>query len=122
MRYKKFLLFFVCVLFISCNKKIEIYGQWENEDRKLVFDLNDIFVIEYKHPNQIQAFRGTYTQKKNIVVLIFEEYKTSDNVWISTYNTTLAEHKEVLNITITENNLTTKIVSTGKEYSYLKIP
>ena len=118
---KLYFLFLICLSLISCKTKLNIIGTWENIDRKLVFDGYDNFIIEYKNSNQIQAFRGSYYQKNNIIVLIFDEYKTIDNSWISTDTTSLAGYKESLEVSITDDELYTKIVSTGKHYSYTRV-
>lgn len=110
----------ISVVFISCSKTININGQWENNERILKFNEYGQFTIEYKQPKQIQAFQGSYVQKNNIIVLLFEEYKTDRENWNYTDETDLEGHKEVLQVSITDNQLHTKIVSTGKEYIYIR--
>lgn len=117
---KIIVLFLFCFVFISCNKYINITGQWENNERILVFDEYGGFEINFKNSNQIQAFRGSVSQKNNIIVLIFEEYKTKDNEWKYIDETDLLGHKEVLQVDIQSDSLYTKIIATGKEYIYDK--
>lgn len=107
-----------CLLFFSCSKNVNIIGQWENDERILEFNEYGEFIIKFKQPTKVQAFQGTFVQRNNITVLLFEEYKTDDGNWNYMDTTNLKNHKEVLQVSIVEGKLHTKIVSTGKEYIY----
>ena len=107
-----------CLLFFSCSKNINIVGQWENDERILEFSEYGGVIIKFKQPTKVQAFQGTFVQRNKFTVLLFEEYKTDDGNWNYTDEINLEGHKEVLQISIIEGKLHTKIVSTGKEYIY----
>lgn len=117
-----FLILIFCSFFVfSCKQQIKITGEWENNDRVLKFDEYGNFQIKYKNPTKIKSFSGITAIKKNILVLIFEEYETTDGIQGFTDTTDLAGYKEVLQISITDKVLYTKILASGKEYKYLKI-
>lgn len=121
-KQKYIFLLFICILFFSCSKNTDIVGKWDNDDRSIEFTSNDCFRIEFKKPVQIKSFSGTYYQKKNIVVLVFEEYETSDGVTGFTDETDLADYKEAMEVSVLDSNqLCTKIIVSGKEYLYTRI-
>ncbi|WP_147634706.1 hypothetical protein [Treponema pectinovorum] len=108
-------------LFFSCSKNNSIVGKWENEDRILSFSDYGDFEIEYKNPKTIKSFRGSTAIKKNLVVLIFDEYQTSDNQWHFTDETELKGFKEILLVSVEKDVLITEIKATGKKFEYKKI-
>ena len=58
---------------------------------------------------------------KDIERIVDVEYETTDGIQGFTETTDLAGYKEVLQISITDKVLYTKILASGKEYKYLKI-
>lgn len=117
---KKLFVILFCIIVFSCHSPINITGEWENDDRILKFNDYGNFTIEFKNPNEIKSFHGTTIVKKNFIILLFEEYKTIDNNFHTVDNTNLAGHKEAMEITIDNNIMYTKILTTKKVYQYTK--
>ena len=109
----------LCLLLLAaCRPFSSLFGSWENDDRVLTFNSYGTFEIHNKNALQVKAFRGTMLQKKDILVLLFEEYETAEDGWCSTSGTDLEDYKEVLKVSIRDDQLTTKILATGKEFTY----
>ena len=120
MNKKRFIFLFILVnlLFCACNRN-SIVGIWKNDDRILEFTDCGEFKIKFKKSSSMKSFSGSYIQKKDIVVLLFEEYETMDGTIGYTSDTDLANFKEIMEVSVDNLScLHTKIISTGKEYSY----
>jgi len=115
-----FLLLFVsCFLQISCIKTNYVFGQWENKERDLILQ-EDKFEIIFHNSTEIKGFKGVITQKKNIITLIFLNYKDQYNQWHTLKDTELENYHEKMKCKIVNNNLETYIINTKKSYKYKK--
>ncbi|WP_294428644.1 hypothetical protein [uncultured Treponema sp.] len=117
---KNFFLLFILLFLvsISCSRSYKIIGQWENEERILVFNDYDEFKIKYKNPKQIKSLSGKFLVNKNKVVLSFENFETVDGFQGYTDITDLSGYEEIMEFYVKENVLFTKITTTGNEYCY----
>lgn len=116
------LLFLPLAVFLaSCVNSASIYGKWEACNRIIEFDVDGSFSIEFKNPAVIKSFCGKVLRKKNIVVLLFEEFEKSDGEWLYTDGTDLENYKEIMFVSFEEGKLITKIKATGKTFVYSRV-
>lgn len=111
----------LATLLASCVGYASIYGKWEDSNRILEFDGDGSFNIEFKNPSVIKSFHGKALIKKNIAVLLFEEFEKSDGEWSYTDGTDLENYKEILFFSFEDENLVVKVKATGKTFVYKRL-